>query len=53
MSIKQNNEITVKIKGELSELYKILEEKQFKKERTFSIKDIFRRWKKSLLQTAK
>ena len=30
MSLKQSNEITVKVKGNLDNLYKLLEEKSFK-----------------------
>ena len=41
MGLKQSNEITVKIKCELEELYKILEEKEFKTIRKFSMNDTY------------
>lgn len=41
MSIKESNEITVKIKCSLNELYSILENKGFKKTRTFSMDDYY------------
>lgn len=41
MSLKENNEITVKIKCDLNEFYKIVEEKGFKVIRKFSMKDIY------------
>ena len=41
MSLKESNEITVKIKCELNEFYKIVEEKGFKIIRKFSMKDIY------------
>lgn len=41
MGLKQSNEITVKIKCELEELYKILEEKEFKTIRKFSMDDTY------------
>ena len=41
MSIKQSNEITVKIKCEIEEIYKILEEKGFKVTDRFSMDDTY------------
>lgn len=41
MSIKESNEITVKIKCELKELYKIVEEKGFKVTDRFSMNDTY------------
>lgn len=41
MSVKASNEITVKIKCSLNELYNILENKGFKKTRTFSMDDYY------------
>lgn len=41
MSIKQSNEITVKIKCEIKEIYKILEEKGFKITDIFSMDDTY------------
>ena len=41
MSLKENNEITVKIKGSLNEFYKIIEEKDFKIAHKFSMNDAY------------
>lgn len=41
MSLKENNEITVKIKTKIEELYKILEEKGFNINNRFSMKDSY------------
>ena len=41
MSLKESNEITVKIKCDLNEFYKILEEKGFKITHRFSMDDVF------------
>ncbi len=41
MGKKESNEITVKIKGTLQDLYTILEEKHFKKIEMFSINDTY------------
>ena len=41
MSLKENNEITVKIKGSLNEFYKIIEEKDFKIAHNFSMNDAY------------
>lgn len=41
MGRKESNEITVKIKGTLEELYKILEKKQFQITEKFSINDTY------------
>lgn len=41
MSLKENNEITVKIKTKTEELYKILEEKRFNINNRFSMKDSY------------
>lgn len=41
MSLKENNEITVKIKCELNEFYKIIEEKGFKIVDEFSMDDTY------------
>lgn len=41
MSIKESNEITVKIKGKLENFYKILEEKGFKIIDKFSMNDVY------------
>ena len=41
MSLKENNEITVKIKGNLNEFYKIIEENGFKINRKFSMDDTY------------
>ena len=39
MSLKESNEITVKIKGNLKEFYKIIESKNFKIIDEFSMND--------------
>lgn len=41
MSLKQSNEITVKVKGNLDNLYKLLEEKSFKISNEFKMEDTF------------
>lgn len=41
MGVKENNEITVKIKGELNNFYKIIEEKGFKIYNRFSMNDTY------------
>lgn len=41
MSVKESNEITVKIKGELSKFYEILEQKGFKIVSEFSMDDTY------------
>lgn len=41
MSLKENNEITVKIKGSLNEFYKIIEGKDFKIVHEFSMNDAY------------
>lgn len=41
MSLKQSNEITIKIKCQLSEFYKIIEEKRFKIINKFSMDDTY------------
>lgn len=41
MSLKENNEITVKIKGSLNEFYKIIEGKDFKIAHEFSMNDAY------------
>lgn len=41
MSLKENNEITVKIKGSLNEFYKIIKEKDFKIAHKFSMNDAY------------
>ena len=41
MSLKENNEITVKIKGKLDEFYKIVEEKGFKIDHEFFMSDAY------------
>lgn len=41
MSLKENNEITVRIKGELDDFYTVIEEKGFKKICEFSMKDAY------------
>ena len=41
MSLKESNEITVKIKCELNEFYKIVEEKGFKVVDKFSMDDTY------------
>lgn len=41
MSIKNSNEITVKIKGSLEEFQKYLEEKEYAKQYSFSLEDTF------------
>ena len=41
MSLKQNNEITVKIKGDIKDFYKIIEQKGFKQIRTFTLEDTY------------
>lgn len=41
MSLKENNEITIKIKGSLNEFYKIIEEKDFKIAHKFSMNDAY------------
>ena len=41
MNQKTSNEITIKIKCQLSEFYKIIEEKGFKKIRQFSMDDTY------------
>ena len=41
MSLKESNEITVKIKGNLNEFYRNLEEKGFRKILKFSMDDTY------------
>lgn len=41
MGLKESNEITVKIKCEINEFYKIAEEKGFKIDHKFSIDDTY------------
>ena len=41
MSLKENNEITVKIKVSLDEFYKIIEEKEFWIDHEFSMNDTY------------
>lgn len=41
MSLKENNEITIKIKGRLDKFYTAIEEKGFKIVREFSMKDTY------------
>lgn len=41
MGVKENNEITVRIKGELNDFYKIIEEKGFRIYNRFSMNDTY------------